>query len=102
MAEISRFSDGLGRPRKNKWCPEEASIVTSNNLILFFKGNLVFVRGTNGGTELFLLSGSFPESNSTHIVSIHSFPLHGKPNSNFDLTRRESNGCLPVRQLPIG
>ena len=25
MAEISRFLDVLGRPRKNKWCPEEDS-----------------------------------------------------------------------------
>jgi hypothetical protein len=85
-----------------KMVPEEASIVTSNNLILFFKGNLVFVRGTNGGTKLFFLSGSLPESNSTHIVSIHSFPFHDKPNSDFDLTRREPIGRTPLRQLAIG
>jgi hypothetical protein len=60
--------------------PEEASIVTSKNLILFFKGNLVFLRGTNGGTEKILLSGSFPDPNSMHTVPIYFFPFHGKPN----------------------
>lgn len=63
-----------------KWCPEEASIVTSKNLILFFKGNLVFLRGTNGGTEKILLSGSFPDPSSIHTVLIHFFPFHGKSN----------------------
>jgi len=74
------FIDFLGCSEKNKWCPEEASIVTSNNLILFFKGNLVFPRGTNGGTEKILLSGSFPDPNSIHTVSIHFFPFQDKPN----------------------
>jgi hypothetical protein len=63
-----------------KLVPEEASIVTSKNLILFFKGNLVFLRGTNGGTEKILLSGSFPDPNSMHTVPIHFFLFHGKPN----------------------
>lgn len=52
--------------------PEEASIVTSNNLKSFFKRNLVFLRGTNGGTEKVLLSGSFPDLKLIHAVSLHA------------------------------
>ena len=82
--------------------PEEASIITSNNLILFSNDDLVFVRGTNGGTDIFFLSGSFPESNSIHTVSIHFFRGHRKPNPDFDLARCESKTRLPLRQLPVG
>jgi hypothetical protein len=64
-------------------CPEEASIITSNNLILFLKENLVFLRGTNGGTEKILLSCSFPDPNSIHTVPVHFFLFHGKPNLRF-------------------
>ncbi len=46
-----------------KMVPEEESIISSNNLILFFNGNLIFIHGTNDGTELFLLNGSISESN---------------------------------------
>jgi hypothetical protein len=60
--------------------PEEEAIVLSNKLIMFFKGNLVFLRGTNGGTEKILLSGSFPDPGSIHTVPIHFFPFHGKSN----------------------
>lgn len=76
---FGKMSPGHLQFPKN-WCPEEASIVTSNNLILFFKGNLVFLRGTNGGTEKILLSGSFPDPGSIHTVLIHFFPFHRKSN----------------------
>jgi hypothetical protein len=63
-----------------KWCPEEEAIITSNNLILFFKENSIFLRGTSGGTEKIILSGSLPDLSSIHTVPIHFFPFHGKPN----------------------
>ena len=60
--------------------PEEEAIITSKNLILFFKENLIFLRGTNGGTEKTILSGSFPDPSSIHTIPIHSIAFHGKPN----------------------
>ncbi|MFM2410445.1 MAG: hypothetical protein RL481_1273 [Pseudomonadota bacterium] len=42
--------------------PEEDSIIQSKILILFFNDNLIFIHGTNDGTELILLNGSISES----------------------------------------
>src|SRR3546814_4492934 len=60
-AEISRSLDVLGRPRKNKWCPEEKTIIISNKLLLFFNVVLVFHGCTVAGTIEIRWNGSLTD-----------------------------------------
>tara|TARA_B100001765_G_scaffold129631_1_gene81417 strand:+ start:156 stop:458 length:303 start_codon:yes stop_codon:yes gene_type:complete len=55
------FIDYLGEREKNKWCPEEKTIITSNKLLLFFNVVLVFHGGTVAGTIEIRWNGSLPD-----------------------------------------
>jgi len=46
------FPDICGCIRKEKWCPEEKTIIPSNKLLLFFNADLVFLGGTSAGITI--------------------------------------------------
>lgn len=66
--------------------PEENAIISNNDLILFFKGNFVFLGGTNRGTKNEFFNGSCSQIYCSLTVSLHGSGPHSKPVRRFRIT----------------